>query len=118
MYQNPYPCVWVRVLTGTGTGCPEKPQGSPCHSLAVPLARIFINSESGMELAICCLAIASPCFHSFNSFFHSRSNCFSSSENSSLVLTDVDIGSLGSIPVPSIWESIPRASRDQAKWSL
>src|ERR1700678_3135609 len=34
-YQNPYPCVWVRVLTGTGTGCPEKPQGSPCHSLVV-----------------------------------------------------------------------------------
>src|ERR1700678_1642942 len=33
MYQNPYPCVRVRVLTGTGTGCPEKPQGSPCHSL-------------------------------------------------------------------------------------
>src|ERR1700678_2024017 len=34
MYQNPYPCVRVRVLTGTGTGCPEKPQGSPCHSLS------------------------------------------------------------------------------------
>src|SRR5271168_3929350 len=33
MYQNPYPGVRVRVLTGTGTGCPEKPQGSPCHSL-------------------------------------------------------------------------------------
>src|ERR1700678_1169750 len=33
MYQNLYPCVRVRVLTGTGTGCPEKPQGSPCHSL-------------------------------------------------------------------------------------
>src|ERR1700678_4124717 len=30
---KPDPCVRVRGLTGTGTGCPEKPQGSPCHSL-------------------------------------------------------------------------------------
>src|ERR1700678_539505 len=30
---KPDPCVRVRVLTGTGTGFPEKPQGSPCHSL-------------------------------------------------------------------------------------
>jgi len=28
-YQNPYPCIQVQVLTGMGTGCPEKPQGSP-----------------------------------------------------------------------------------------
>ena len=27
-YQNPYPGVQVRVLTGTGMGYPEKPQGS------------------------------------------------------------------------------------------
>src|ERR1700678_2104446 len=35
MYQNPYPGVRVRILTGTDTGCPEKPQGSPCDSLPV-----------------------------------------------------------------------------------
>jgi hypothetical protein len=31
------PCPWLRaqVSTGTGTGCPGKPQGSPWHSLLV-----------------------------------------------------------------------------------
>ena len=33
-YQNPCPWTRVRVLTGTGTGCSEKPQGSPCPSLS------------------------------------------------------------------------------------
>ena len=32
-YQNPCPWTRVRVLTGTGMGCSEKPQGSPCPSL-------------------------------------------------------------------------------------
>ena len=31
--QNPHPWMRVRVLTGTGAGCPGKPQGSPWHSL-------------------------------------------------------------------------------------
>ena len=42
-YQNPYPGVRVRVLTGTGTGCPEKPQGSPCHSL---MMQVVCDNES------------------------------------------------------------------------
>ena len=31
--KNPHPWLRVRVLTGTGAGCPEKPQGSPLQSL-------------------------------------------------------------------------------------
>jgi hypothetical protein len=33
--QNPHPWLRVRVYTGTGAGCPEKPQGGPQHSLAL-----------------------------------------------------------------------------------
>ena len=32
-HKNPHPWLRVRVLTGTGAGCPEKPQGSPLQSL-------------------------------------------------------------------------------------
>src|ERR1700678_1492721 len=46
MYQNPYPCVRVRVLTGTGTGCREKPQGSPCHSLPGPGVILGLRSHA------------------------------------------------------------------------
>jgi hypothetical protein len=31
--KNPYPWLRVRVSTGTGAGCPKKPQGGPRHSL-------------------------------------------------------------------------------------
>ena len=31
--QNQYPAYGLWVLTGMGAGCPEKPQGSPLHSL-------------------------------------------------------------------------------------
>ena len=81
------------------------------------MARIFIKSESGIKPAICCFAIASPCFHSFHSFFHSISNNFSRSENVPETRTESGIGSFGA-GVPSTWWSIPRASSDHKKRSL
>jgi len=56
-------------------------------SSVVPLPWIFINSESGIVAAICCLMIASPCFQTFNSdFFHSSSAVASMAETLRLVL--------------------------------
>ena len=85
---------------------------------ALPLAQTFMKSESGMELVICCLVIASLCFHSFTSFFHSLSNSFCSLVNSPLVLFVFDIGLTGSSLVPSIWSRIPWAYMAQMKQFL
>ena len=87
-------------------------------SCAVPLARTFIKSESGMELAICCFATASPCFHSLVSFLQSVSNFVCSAVNAPLVRSSTEIGLAGSLLVPSTWSKIPRASSAQMKRSL
>ena len=86
-------------------------------SCAVSLEWIFINSESGMELAICCLAMASPCFHSFSSFFYSFSNNFSASDSNPSLAED-GIGSAGDFEVPSIFSVNPWVSTDQRNRSL
>ena len=41
--KNPHPWLRVRVLTGTGAGCPEKPQGSPLQSLVSWALGMFLN---------------------------------------------------------------------------
>src|ERR1700678_2658624 len=76
-----------------------------------------MKSEFGMELAICCLVIASPWFHSFRSFFHSLSNNFCASDNTPSRTKDVS-GSFGDCKVPSTCSVNPRASTDQRKRSL
>src|ERR1700678_1416918 len=76
-----------------------------------------MKSELGMELAICCLAIASPWFHSFKSFCHSLSTNFCASDNTPSRTEDVS-GSFGDCEVPLTCSVNPRASTDQRKRSL
>ena len=76
-----------------------------------------MKSESGMELVICCLAIASPWFYSFRSFFHSLSNNFPASDNNPSHAKD-GIGSFGDCEVLSTCPVNPQASIDQKKQSL
>ena len=77
-----------------------------------------MKSESGMELVICCLAMASFSFHSHNSFFHSLSNSFSASDR---VLVSRDLAgtrSAGSPAIPLTWLRIVRTSSAQKNLSL
>ena len=82
-----------------------------------PLEHIFKKSESGIKLATCCFATASPALHSLSSFFHSLSNFPFSADKTSLQSFS-GMGLIGSLPVPSMCSMMPLASSVQMKCSL
>ena len=47
--QNPHPWMRVRVLTGTGAGCPGKPQGSPWHSLEADTTPMHLSVHLSLQ---------------------------------------------------------------------